>query len=260
MKLTLLTLTAALAAATLTGSAQTSNTANIKDDLFVGTEKFAKGASDIEEITMDHDTLSKVGSQASGLVLNVVHTYSYARPGMYNIADVDEFRNKLNTGDWHCSVHISHPLKGESTDVCERRRTDNMRESAIITVEPRQLTFIHKITRERAGGNQSWNSYSGSGVYGGFGSDGFTYSSAQMHAEMQVAMAEMHANMAGMNAGLWSREYTVPSVNPQKFTGPSGEQMLREQTRRLSETLRNLPSADAGTVLQLQKEVDSHKQ
>src|SRR5579875_3776858 len=32
-----------------------------KDDLFAGTEVFAKGASDITEITMDPDTLNLVG-------------------------------------------------------------------------------------------------------------------------------------------------------------------------------------------------------
>src|ERR1700760_2647779 len=47
-----------------------------KDDLFAGTEVFAKGASDITEITMDPDSLNLVGGnderRARSMVLNAV--------------------------------------------------------------------------------------------------------------------------------------------------------------------------------------------
>jgi hypothetical protein len=125
-----------------------------KDDLFAGTEVFAKGASDITEITMDPDTLNLVNGnderRARSMVLNVVRTYTYDKPGMYNMSDVDAIRNKLNTGDWHCSVHVRDLKNGSGSDVCGKRRTDGMRETAIIEVEPKQLTFIHTI--RRAGG------------------------------------------------------------------------------------------------------------
>lgn len=148
----------AMAAGTF-AHAQTS--APVKDDLFAGTEVFAKGASDVTEVTMDPDTLGMVGgrdkAKAHSMVLNVVRTYEYDKPGMYNIADVDTFRNKLNTGEWHCSVHTRSLKSGESTDVCNRRRTDDLVETAIITVEPKELTFIHTIrkrgTGEGAGGD-----------------------------------------------------------------------------------------------------------
>ena len=125
-----------------------------KDDLFAGTEVFAKNASDITEITMDPDSLNMVGGpdqhRAHNMVLNVVRTYTYDKPGMYNMADVDAIRNKLNTGDWHCSVHIRDLKNGTGSDVCGKRRTDGMKETAIIEVEPKQLTFIHTI--RKAGG------------------------------------------------------------------------------------------------------------
>ena len=125
-----------------------------KDDLFAGTEVFAKGASDITEITMDPDSLNLVGGndehRARSMVLNVVRTYTYDKPGMYNMADVEAIRNKLNTGDWHCSVHVRDLKNGTGSDVCGKRRTDGMKETAIIEVEPKQLTFIHTI--RRAGG------------------------------------------------------------------------------------------------------------
>lgn len=134
-------------------AAQTSPT--VKDDLFAGTEVFAKGASDVTEVTMDPDTLGMVdgkdGGRAHRMVLNVVRTYSYDKPGLYNMADVDAFRNKLNTGDWHCSVHTRSLKTGESTDICNKHRTDDMTETAIITVEPKELTFIHTIRKRRPG-------------------------------------------------------------------------------------------------------------
>jgi hypothetical protein len=122
-----------------------------KDDLFAGTEVFAKGASDITEVTMDPDSLNLVGGpdehKAHNMVLNVVRTYTYSKPGMYNMADVDAFRSKLNTGDWHCSIHTRDLKTGAGSDICSKRRTDGMKETAIIEVEPRQLTFVHTIRR-----------------------------------------------------------------------------------------------------------------
>jgi hypothetical protein len=122
-----------------------------KDDLFAGTEVFAKGATNVTEITMDPDSLNLVGGsdehKARTMVLNVVRTYEYDKPGMYNMADVEAIRNKLNTGDWHCSVHVRDLKNGSGTDVCAKRRTDGMKETAIIEVEPKELTFIHTIRR-----------------------------------------------------------------------------------------------------------------
>jgi hypothetical protein len=139
----------------LTMAAVGQTSASVKDDLFNGTEIFAKGASDVTEVTMDPDTLGMVtgkdGKKAHNMILNVVRTYEYDKPGMYRIEDVDAFRNKLNTGDWHCSIHTRSLKTGESTDVCSRRRTDDLSETAIITVEPKELTFIHTIRKKGDG-------------------------------------------------------------------------------------------------------------
>ena len=124
-----------------------------KDDLFAGAEKFAKGASDVTEVNMDPDSLGMVeggnAKRAHDMVLNTVRSYTYDKPGMYRMEDVDEFRRKLETGDWRCSVHVRELKTGQSTDVCNRRRADGMVETAIITVEPKELTFIHTIRRPR---------------------------------------------------------------------------------------------------------------
>jgi len=133
----------------ITGAGQTSDPLP-KDDLFAGTEIFAKNATDVTEITMDPDSLAMVDGKdkdkARNTILQVVRTYEYDKPGMYNMADVDKFREKLNTGDWHCSIHTRSLKTGESTDICSKRRTDDLHETAIITVEPKELTFIHTIS------------------------------------------------------------------------------------------------------------------
>src|SRR5580658_8003681 len=132
------------------GAASAQNVAKAKDDLFAGTEVFEKNATDVTEITMDPDSLAMVNGKdkdkAHNTVLQTVRTYEYAQPGMYNMADVDKIRERLNTGDWHCSVRERHLKSGESTDICEKRRTDDLHETAIIEVEPKELTFIHTIS------------------------------------------------------------------------------------------------------------------
>lgn len=127
-----------------------------KDDLFAGTEKFAKGASDVTEVSMDPDSLNLVDGDAAKkahrTILSVVKTYSYDKPGMYKMSDVEEYRQKLERGDWRCSLHTRDLKSGESTDICSRRRAPDMIESAIITIEPKELTFIHTIKRSNGQG------------------------------------------------------------------------------------------------------------
>jgi len=148
-------LTAALLACALATQTRAQTNAPIKDDLFAGTEVFAKGASDVTEITMDPDSLGMVAgrdkARAHSMVLNVVRTYEYDKPGMYRIEDVEVYRNKLNSGDWHCSIHTRSSKTGESTDICNKHRSDDLVESAIITVEPKSLTFIHTIRKRSPG-------------------------------------------------------------------------------------------------------------
>jgi len=129
----------------------------VKDDLFEGTEVFAKNATDVTEINMDPSSLDMVNNRRSAhsMVLNVVRTYTYDKPGLYDMAEVEKFRAKLNTGDWSCSVHTRNFKTGSSSDVCNKRRSDGMRENAIITVEPRSLTFIHNIRRQNGEGGSS---------------------------------------------------------------------------------------------------------
>jgi hypothetical protein len=183
--------------------AQTAPPANMpKDDLFAGTEKFAANASDVTELNMDPQTLGMVGGKSAArahrMLLNVVRSYTYDKPGMYNIADVEAIRNRLNTGDWHCSVHTRDSKRGESTDICNKAHTDGVVETAIITVEPKELTFIHTI---RQGGEGESGNHSFITVPGAIdGTSGAAY--LDNHAEMGVQMAILRAEMKALGPEL----------------------------------------------------------
>jgi hypothetical protein len=210
--------------------AQTSPAA--KDDLFAGTEVFAKGASDVTEITMDPDTLDLVGGKdgkrAHNMILNVVRTYSYDKPGMYRVEDVDTFRNKLNSGDWHCSVHTRELKSGSSTDVCNKRRTDGLSETAIVTVEPKSLTFIHTIRKKSEGDHSE---------IGDFAFPGLT-SLARLdpHIDLNLDMAMSKLDSAKMQADIANAMKNMPQLDSADMQRRMDEAMksLDEARRRFS--------------------------
>lgn len=121
----------------------------VKDDLFSGTEKFAQGASDVTEVNLDRNMLGamngkgKEGDAAQKMKFIVVHSYTYDKPGMYRMEDVEEYQKKLTTGSWNCFIHVRERKNGESTDICSRKDPDNNNEMVIITAEPKELTFVH---------------------------------------------------------------------------------------------------------------------
>jgi hypothetical protein len=121
----------------------------VKDDLFEGTEKFAKGASDVTSVNLGPDMLGMVsgkhgGDMAHKLNFMVVRTYEYPRTGMYNPADLEVYRQKLRDGKWNCFIHTTESRTGESTDICNRPLPNGEgNEMVIMTVEPKELTFIH---------------------------------------------------------------------------------------------------------------------
>ncbi|HSY36976.1 MAG TPA: DUF4252 domain-containing protein [Acidobacteriaceae bacterium] len=143
----------------------------VKDELFDGTEKFAKGASDVTSVNLGPDMLGMVsgkhgGDMARKLNFMVVRTYEYPRPGMYNMADVDAYRQKLKTGNWNCFIHTSESKTGESTDICNRALPNGEgNEMVILTVEPKELTFIHM------SGKGSLADLGKMGKMGGFGGE-----------------------------------------------------------------------------------------
>jgi hypothetical protein len=181
------------------GAQNVTQMGHAKDDLFAGTEMFAKNAASATEINMGPHSLDMVGGDdgdhAHRMLLNVVRTYTYDKPGMYNMADVDVYRKKLETGDWHCSVHTWDMKTGSSTDICEKQRTDGLRESAIITVSPKSLTFIHTIRKADKGDSELVIP----GMYGLDGLPGLAIMDTPAFAEMQANMAAMQVQLAQMD-------------------------------------------------------------
>jgi hypothetical protein len=125
-----------------------------KDELFAGTEKFAQGAKSTTEVNLDKNMLGMVGkfgddgADKSGTELAkkmdfvIVHSYEYGAPGLYKIADVEEFRKRLEDGGW--SHIVKERSANESTDVCVKvDGNGQFSELVVISAEPTELTFVH---------------------------------------------------------------------------------------------------------------------
>jgi hypothetical protein len=130
-------------------SANVMNVAQVKDDLFAGSEKFAQGASEVTEINLDPSTMGMIGHHygpdgglASKMNFMVIHSYKYDKPGMYSMDDFQAYSKKLTDGTWNCSIHVRE--KNGSTDICSRTAPDHeTNEMVILTAEPKEITFIH---------------------------------------------------------------------------------------------------------------------
>jgi len=146
----------------------------VKDDLFAGTDKFAKNAKDVTELNMDPTQMAMAGNYnpaAKKMFFMIVHTYTYDQPGMYNVADVDVYRKKLQDGTWNCFIHIVDSKKSESTDLCSKQSADGQTNDLVImSVEAKGLTFIHmkgnmSLNDLKNAANTSAHSITRGGVY-----------------------------------------------------------------------------------------------
>lgn len=145
-----------LAAVLLARSAAWALEPQVQDDLFAGTDKFAKGAKSSTEVNLDKNMLAMAGKflddegegdkpdkdLAKKLDFIVVREYEYAKPGEYNIADLAEFQKRLDAGGW--SYVVKERTDHSSTSVCVKIDTEGKTtELIVIEAEPRALTFVH---------------------------------------------------------------------------------------------------------------------
>jgi len=125
-----------------------------KDELFAGADKFAQGAKSSTEVNLDKNMLGMVGKfgddgddksgsdLARKMEFVIVRSYEYAKVGQYNMADVEEFRKRLEDGGW--SHVVKERSATESTDVCVKTDKDGgFTELVVISAEPMELTFVH---------------------------------------------------------------------------------------------------------------------
>lgn len=142
----------------LTGTAWASSA---DDQFFAGTEKFAKGAKNVTEVTLDQKMLQ----MASGFISKddkdkdsvdvkritenlkgvFVRSYEYSAEGQYNAADLEQYRKRLDaSSDWSHIVKVrSTDPHGESTDVYMLMQNGKAIGMVVIAAEPRELTFVH---------------------------------------------------------------------------------------------------------------------
>lgn len=125
-----------------------------KDELFAGADKFSQGAKSSTEVNLDKNMLGlmgkfgdegddKSGSQlARRMDFVIVRSYEYAVEGQYNMADVEQFRKRLEDGGW--SHVVKERSDKESTDVCVKLGPNGeFSELVVISAEPKELTFVH---------------------------------------------------------------------------------------------------------------------
>jgi hypothetical protein len=128
----------------------------VQDDLFAGTEKFAKGAKSSTEVNLDKNMLAMAGKFMDGdgdgdrqqqdlakkMDFIVVREYEYAKAGEYNLADLEEFQKRLDQGGW--SYVVKERSEHSSTSVCVKIDSEGgTTELIVIEAEPRALTFVH---------------------------------------------------------------------------------------------------------------------
>lgn len=124
----------------------------VKDDLFAGADKFSQGAKSSTEVNLDSRMLGMAskftgddkesGDLIKKLQFVIVRSYEYEKPGQYNMADIEEFRKRLEAGGW--SHIVKERSATENTDVCVKLgENGEFSELVVIAAEPQELTFVH---------------------------------------------------------------------------------------------------------------------
>ena len=107
---------AAVPAVELQAAQTTGGNAADKDELFAGTEKFAKGAKESSELNLGPKTMGMVPSGKGGgelarkMKFMVIRNYVYEKVGMYSMDNVEVYRKKLN--DWQLELLDSRAREG----------------------------------------------------------------------------------------------------------------------------------------------------
>jgi hypothetical protein len=131
-----------------------------QDDVLSGVDKFAQGAKESNEVTLDKNMMGMAstmmlmqGGNHAGMDLALmgmmqkmdsvlVRDYEYASAGQYNMNDVEQIRKRLDTGGWSHLVKTRSAT--ETSDICVRTDAEGViSDLVIIDAEPKELSFIH---------------------------------------------------------------------------------------------------------------------
>lgn len=87
---------------------------------------------------------AKVKRLIGGLEGIYVRSYTFARDGEYNMADVDSVRAQVKTPNWARIVGVTSKLHGEDVDVYFKTTGDDkLGGVVVIAAEPRELTIVN---------------------------------------------------------------------------------------------------------------------
>lgn len=124
------------------------------DSLFAGTERFETGTKNVTEVNLDKNMLAmaarsggesknnSLGNMAGKMDFVYVREYEYPRPGLYQMSDLEIFRQRLSNSSW--SHMVKERGEKENTDVWVKTDREGVyTEMVVIDAEPTDLTFVH---------------------------------------------------------------------------------------------------------------------
>jgi hypothetical protein len=120
-------------------------------------ERLASKAEGTVEITMDKSMLKLAGrflgdkgdeakarKVVNGLDSIYVRSFSFAREGEYNPADLDSVRAEFQTGSWMRIVGVRSKQDGDNVDVFLKAAANGQLGGAVvISARPKELTIVH---------------------------------------------------------------------------------------------------------------------
>ena len=121
------------------------------DPLLEGTERFAPGATEVTEVNLDKTMMGmaakflKDDDEARRLMRSMefvrVKSFEYGKEASYRLADVEQFRGRLDASWSHV---VKQRSETEATDVWVKGDADGqLSELVVIAAEPKELTFVH---------------------------------------------------------------------------------------------------------------------
>jgi len=120
------------------------------------TEKFAKRAKQVTEVTLDKTMLDFAGKflstseddqEAKRIIGNLegiyVRSYEFAHTGEYSSAEVETLRQQFQGADWSHIVSVRSNAGEGDTDVYIGAKDGRVKGLVVIAAEPKELTFVN---------------------------------------------------------------------------------------------------------------------
>ena len=120
-------------------------------------DKYAAEASETVDVTLDSSMLNLAKTflsdkdadqrEAKEIVSQLksiyVRSYEFDKPGMYNTADIEQFRAELKAPEWNRIVGVKSKRDGENDYVFVRMVNGKMAGLAVIDASPKEFTLVY---------------------------------------------------------------------------------------------------------------------